>query len=345
MAFVVAFLPLLFLAQEEKGDLDSRIEHTLAAHPEAVKKMEDKFGEVKPGSSDESAEVTVDSIFDALPDGKLDDALLSRRTWMHWVYALIAAGLFFAAIRLLFEPGRSTAVQLLLVGITTSTFGILLLLMFQWLADVSQGFWLRGGNIVILLVFYVIKFIGWSYHAALDPENGFLLSMIGFTFGVALCEEICKAIPILCATNMEKKLDWRGACAWGLASGVGFGVAEGIMYSSQFYNGIFGLDIYVVRFISCVALHASWSGATALMIWRHQDSLNRDTWYEWLAQIMLLISVPMTLHGLYDTLLKREMKLYALIVALASFAWLAIMIERARSEDDEDEPVPVRALA
>src|SRR5207244_3665732 len=98
-----------------------------------------------------------------------------------------------------------------------------------------------------------------------------------FTFGVGLCEELVKAIPILCATSMERKLDWRGACAWGLASGVGFGVAEGIMYSSDYYNGIAGFDIYLVRFLSCVALHASWTAAVAVMIWQNQANLEQDT--------------------------------------------------------------------
>src|SRR4051812_18481329 len=96
-------------------------------------------------------------------------------------------------------------------------------------------------------------------------------------------------------------------------------------------------------FFSCVALHASWTGAVAMMIWHIQDKLEQDTWYEWLLQILLLISVPMTLHGLYDTLLKREMKLYALLVALASFAWLVLMIERARRDDDEFEFSPIHS--
>ena len=47
---------------------------------------------------------------------------------------------------------------------------------------------------------------------------------------------------------------------------VGLGLAEGIIYSSDFYYGIATADAYVVRFISCVALHAFGGAATALMI-------------------------------------------------------------------------------
>src|SRR5438132_8581921 len=31
---------------------------------------------------------------------------------------------------------------------------------------------------------------------------------------------------------------WNSLLMWGLASGIGFGIAEGIMYSSRYYNGI-----------------------------------------------------------------------------------------------------------
>jgi RsiW-degrading membrane proteinase PrsW (M82 family) len=142
-----------------------------------------------------------------------------------------------------------------------------------------------------------------------------------------------KAIPILAATSMDRKFDWRGACSWGLASGIGFGIAEGIMYSASQYNGIAVADTYLVRFISCVALHATWTAAAAIMIWQNQAKLQTDTWYEWVLHLVLLVSVPMTLHGLYDTLLKRDLTPWALAVALASFGWLIFMIERARLGD------------
>jgi hypothetical protein len=61
---------------------------------------------------------------------------------------------------------------------------------------------------------------------------------------------------------------------------------------------------------------------------------------DYAVHMLLIISVPAILHGLYDTLLKKGFDGYALAVALASFAWLALLIERARSNNDE--PVPRR---
>ena len=44
-----------------------------------------------------------------------------------------------------------------------------------------------------------------------------------------------------------------------------------------------------------------------------------------------MLAVPMVLHGLYDTLLKKDMNVSALGIAVVTFGWLAIQIEMARS--------------
>ena len=72
-----------------------------------------------------------------------------------------------------------------------------------------------------------MKLIGFSYRCALDPNNGFLASFFGFTFGVGLCEEVCKAFLLLVHFKGKGSLNYEGAFAWGLACGVGFGVSEG----------------------------------------------------------------------------------------------------------------------
>ena len=46
--------------------------------------------------------------------------------------------------------------------------------------------------------------------------------------------------------------------------------------------------------------------------------------------MLRMIAVPMVLHGFYDTLLKKDMNVWALVVALMSFAWFAWHIELAR---------------
>ena len=122
------------------------------------------------------------------------------------------------------------------------------------------------------------------------------MSFVGFTCGVGLCEELCKALPLLWHYRSEASMGWRGAALWGLASGVGFGVAEGIMYSSRYYNGISPLNMYVVRFVSCVALHAIWSASVGITIWRRQETIQGDLdWTNFALAILQILAVPMVL--------------------------------------------------
>jgi RsiW-degrading membrane proteinase PrsW (M82 family) len=251
----------------------------------------------------------------------------------------VSVGAFMTFFVLLASDRSARPLHLLGLGSFTATFGILLLMIVQVLS--LLGF--VGGDGIVGLILLLLALIGLSYRAALDPNIGFLGSFFGFTFGVGLCEEMCKALPILVYYRIGNKQTWRGAFLWGLASGAGFGVSEGVMYSQDFYNGLAGPGMYVVRFISCVALHAVWSGSVGISIHQRQDLLRPDheDWWMNLGQyclgVMRMIAVPMVLHGLYDTLLKKELDFLALLVAVASFGYLAWLISRLRHSDDEDE--------
>jgi hypothetical protein len=109
---------------------------------------------------------------------------------------------------------------------------------------------------------------------------------------------------------------------------VGFGVAEGIMYSGRYYNGIGTGEIYLVRFASCVALHATWAAAVAIPLFKLRHEVTKAEGWGGILFTTAVIAMPcIILHGLYDTLLKKEYNLYALGVALASFAYLVGLIE------------------
>ncbi|HWB07701.1 MAG TPA: PrsW family glutamic-type intramembrane protease [Pirellulales bacterium] len=321
--FVLTLVPLVFSLLASGNDLPERLGRTIEAHPELLAKLDGGLSR--------------EELLGALPDGRIEGAHLAYGSWLHWLYALVSAALFCGLIVALFERGEARLVKLLAVGALTATVGIFLLLAFQWVAAWTQGFWIRGRSVVVIL-FYIVKFIGFSYRAALDPENGFLLSFLGFTLGVGLCEEFTKAAPLFVKVHNGDNMSWRAACVLGLASGVGFGVAEGIMYSADHYNGMATFGIYTVRFISCVGLHAIWTASVALMLWHNQELAAGDLdWGDWLLGLLKVQGVPMVLHGLYDTLLKRDMHLLALLTALASFAWLAFLLARSRQSDPEPE--------
>jgi len=318
-----ALVPLIFslLGGEAKMDIEQRVELSLKnATPEQMARAIPVLAKGEGLSKEELLAV--------LPDGRLHGAHLAHDSTMHWVYAGIATVGFLLLVLSFFAVERANPLHLLGIGLFTGTVGIIFLIVVQFCSQFRVARFGRGWFALVMLI---LMFIGWSYRSALDPGSNFFLSMLGFTFGVGLCEEFTKAIPLFFYFQRDARMGWRGACLWGLASGIGFGVSEGIMYSSDTYNGIHAVDAYVVRFVSCVALHAMWSASVGIAIARNLDD------YEGLDDaagfglfMMRIIAMPMLLHGAYDTLLKMDMNVWALVVALVSFGWLAIQIELAR---------------
>src|SRR5262249_47776660 len=108
-------------------------------------------------------------------------------------------------------------------------------------------------------------------------------------------------------------------------------------YSARFYNGISGPGIYVVRFVSCVALHALWTGSVAITLNQKQGLIQEDLpWYEYIPRLYLIVGIPMLLHGLYDTLLKKNLTAPALAVAALGFGFRASQISGLHGEEDEE---------
>ena len=322
LAFAIAFVPLVLQTLGGEGDAAQRFAHTLSSQPG----LEEKLDELDSKSD----------LFALFPDGRIEGAHLSyfsRPLGLRGSRGCSLLRRHMVSLR----ARQSNLAQWLIVLAVTSSVGIVSLLAFQWIADATQDVWVSGRSILVLL-FYIVKFIGFSYSVADNEAYGFWASFFGFTFGVGLCEEITKALPVLVYLQSDKKLDWRAACLLGLASGVGFGVVEGILYAGQHYNGVGGVDIYLTRFVSCVALHATWTAAVALMAVRNVDRFETGEALDWFLNMLMIIAVPAILHGLYDTLLKRDMGGLALVIAVASFAWLAFLIERARSGDEEHAP-------
>ncbi|MBI5533483.1 MAG: PrsW family intramembrane metalloprotease [Deltaproteobacteria bacterium] len=318
-AFAAALAPLL-LSLGETDSVERRLAETVRRHPELAQRL------AQPG-------LPRAELLGALPDGRILGAHLAWDSHAHWLYAALAAMVFLGVIVALFDRGTARLGDIAKAGVFTGTAGIALLLVVQSIATATSAVWVSpGGGLGVL--FYLVKFIGYSYRSALDPDNGMLLSFLGFTFGVGLCEELIKALPLLWHYRREGTLDWRGATVVGLGSGAAFGVVEGIFYSADHYNGVQGAGMYLVRFVSCVGLHAIWSASVGLAIEARQDLLHgvRGS-HVWAANVLRLIAVPMLLHGLYDTLLKRGMDGAALVAALFSFGWLAWLIERSRQQN------------
>jgi ribosomal protein S27E len=283
----------------------------------------------------EEQQIDLEGFLHSLPGHRIPGALLSRDSWFHWLFAAVS-GVVFALLFLgLFRSYMHAMGGAIVAGVFTATIGIILLLGLQLAAFASAGIGLRGFGRragILALIFLAVKAIGYSYRCALEPGAGFVSSFMGFTLGVGICEEICKILPVIVYMATATNVSWQSSCLVGLASGVGFGVSEGIMYSSNYYNGISGGDIYLVRFISCVALHSVWTGAGAVLLYFNQDNLQSD-WSDIIMILALTLGIPIILHGLYDTLLKQNMPAMALLTAVVSVAWLISVVEKQTLSD------------
>jgi len=135
-----------------------------------------------------------------------------------------------------------------------------------------------------------------------------------------------------------------------MASGVGFGVAEGLLYSTKMYHGVAPASFYLVRFASCVALHAVWSASVGITIFQSRAVVSRVVgavvfggnfrWEEIAWPLLRVLGVAMALHGLYDALLTEQWIVPALLVALVSFGWLGWQVESAREQDARQPEAP-----
>ncbi len=335
---LITLIPLGFSLLSEPDALEKRLTRTIDHAPREVQGRVTQIAmRMEEGQAD------FDELINALPGQRVEGAHLAKGSYLHYLYALLAAAAFFTLGLFLVPSEDGKPLQLLLLGLFTGTVGIVLLLIAQFLAAATQGHLLISRNPIILIIYYVAYAIGFSYRVANDPDFGFAASFFGFTFGVGLCEEVCKALPLIFYYRTAERPSWRTACAWGFASGVGFGVAEAILYAHS-YNGVTTAGLYVVRFVSCIALHAIWSTSSALFIHRYQSLLQGHlAWHDYIPRVLVLVAVPMVLHGLYDTALKKELNSLALLAALASFGWFVWCMERTWTRQEETSMKKPRA--
>ena len=203
---VLALVPLVVLLltqSQEKPFLDQLTERLEELTPDELAKLQPLLEDV------DSQDMDALDILLALPDQRLTGALLARGSSTHWLMALAATIVYMAFFMFLASGGVAKPLHILATGLFTATIGITFLLLIQWLAETSRGYVLIGFSIVVLF-FYIFRFIAFSYEAADDPDNGFVLSFLGYTLGVGLCEEFVKAMPVFFYRDSQKRLDLAG---------------------------------------------------------------------------------------------------------------------------------------
>lgn len=142
------------------------------------------------------------------------------------------------------------------------------------------------------------------------------LAVVCYTVSVGLVEEGSKAI----AARPESFNPVQVRAAMGFMAGIGFGVAEAILYSYRQYAGTSDWTIYFGRYVFCVGFHGVMSSVAVLLLpedWWDFDRL-------WVSVLRLL---PIAfLHGAYDAFLQRGLTGWAWCAAVATFVILPLIL-------------------
>ena len=164
------------------------------------------------------------------------------------------------------------------------------------------------------------------FYRLIGDNNSFIERVIGFTFGVGVFEELIKIFPVFLFLKYAKEPQLPQTMVfYGLISGIGFGVFEGVMYqitvnSKLEYNESFFLNI--ARLTSLPFLHSIWSGISAYFL--AFSFINPTKRYSlWILAIM----IPAILHGLYDVF---TWSLVGLFISYIGVALLVIYLKNAK---------------
>ena len=136
--------------------------------------------------------------------------------------------------------------------------------------------------------------------------GGLVARIVGFTLGVGVLEEVCKALPVyLLLLRPRKLIDPQTSAFYGAMSGLGFAIAEGAAYSLRYAFGLsrgeIGLGSYVaantIRFVSLPLFHAILAGIVGYFIGLGAINPSRQS-----AILFIGLTIAAVLHGLYNTL-------------------------------------------
>lgn len=205
---------------------------------------------------------------------------------------------------------RNSAVAFFVTGLA-SVSGLLLLYQFWPLSQINL--WLRS--------------------------NHLLLVWLGYVFGVGLPEELCKAFVLVVLLRRVGPMQPQALLFYGLMSGLGFGLYEGIKYqtrenfefafrSSGQPDAYFAAQYYLLNLIRLTTLpflHAIWTGIAGYFIGFADQFPDRRR-----GLAIVAIGLPALLHGTYNTFGGALGLIVALLSVLALNLYLAKSVEFER---------------
>ncbi|MBI5365877.1 MAG: PrsW family intramembrane metalloprotease [Planctomycetes bacterium] len=219
---LVALVPLFWVTVYPPEPAEERLGRWLDLHPEQVA----------------SAQACKNAweLVRALPEKRIPGALLPHDSLLHWALAPLSALLFLGWILVALPRGGIGVPRLAIETLRTAILGTCFLWICQYVVE-NPGSGSFVGTSYEIFFIYLMFFLAYSYASALNPESGFWMSLFGFTFGVGLCEELCKIWPVTRQVRRSARGELHDLVVLGLVSGVGLGSAEALTYCGNYYHG------------------------------------------------------------------------------------------------------------
>lgn len=174
-------------------------------------------------------------------------------------------------------------------------------------------------------------------------SHGLLPLALVLILAIGLPEEVGKWL----CSFARRAASRRERCGLAFLAGVGFGVAEGLNYSFNHYNGQAGLLIYLMRFVSLVLFHGMLSALTAH--WLSGLRPSGDRWTD-AGGLLLRLAPTVVVHGLYDLATEsgHDVIAYLLVLLVLNRFWVHCLRDHfrpasgGRTETRVHEPAEIR---
>ena len=220
------------------------------------------------------------------------------------VLSITAIGLFPIFVYLFFGPQISIRAVFILTALYFSVlWGVFFYNIFpaKGVKITTSVFCFLGTALIsisMLILFYKIPVIGVPVEWAQSPELSSRLA--GFLLGVGLPEELCKLFMVYVLSRRADEFSPRIMLYYGLMSGLGFGIYEGITYQldrnlslSSSPGEYFFLNL--VRLTTTPLLHAVWTGIAAFLFAFAVHFPKRKVAFG-----IACVAIPASMHGGYD---------------------------------------------
>ena len=203
----------------------------------------------------------------------------------------------------------------------------------------------------VMFISHEIEFVDDMYRQAVNPESGFTEQFMGMLFGVAIKEEVCKlaVLVVIWKWFSNAGISVRTYMFYGLMSGLGFGIYEGVQYQTGSNLETFDVvdvgnsgatpeelkrevtNIYIAnvwRLTTLPFLHATWCAISGFFF-----GLSTKYGYRWLL-IGCGLAVPSLLHASHNSMPDHALGNWAqvLVDALSIIALLVYWRNQANIE-------------